>query len=56
MKRKLFSIKDKLFLGLFSIGWFAICYAAYKVVGLKSGEETISLVQVLKTTVTNFIS
>lgn len=55
MKKKLFSIKDKFFLSLFTIGCFAICYATYKVIGIKSGEQTFSIVRALKTSVVNFI-
>ena len=55
MKKKIFSIKDKMFLSLFTLGWFAICYATYKVIGIKSGEETFSIVRALKTSVVDFI-
>ena len=56
MKSKIFSRKDKLFLVLFSISFFSISYSTYKVVGILKEEETISLVQVLKSTVSNLRS
>lgn len=55
MKKKLFSIKDKLFLAFFSIGWFAISYAIYKVIGIKSGGETFSFVEALKSSVVSLV-
>ena len=55
MEKRIFSVKDKLFLGLFILGWTAISYATYKVIGIKSGEEKFSLVQAIKTTVSDFM-
>lgn len=55
MRKRIFNVKDKLFLVLFTITWTAISYGTYKVIGLKTGEETVSIVQVIKTTVANFI-
>ena len=56
MIKRVFSKKDILFLALFSIGFFSVSYATYKVVGILNNEETISLVKVLKETVSEFIS
>ena len=56
MKKMNFNIKDKLFLVLFMVSLTAISYGTYKVIGLKTGSGTVSIVQVIKTTVTNIIS
>lgn len=56
MRKRFFNVKDKLFLVLFTISWTAISYGTYKVIGLKTGSETISIVKVIKTTVSNFIT
>lgn len=56
MKSRFFSVRDKLFMVLFSIGWFVITYATYKVIGAKTGEETLSLVNVIKSTISNVMS
>lgn len=42
MEKKLFTVKDKMFLSLFFIGWFAICFGTYKILDIKLGEETVS--------------
>lgn len=56
MKKRIFNIKDKLFLALFAVSWTAISYGTYKVIGLKTGSDTVSIVQVIKTTVADIIT
>ena len=50
------TVKDKLFLVLFAIGFSTIAYSSYKVLGDKFGMDTFSLVKELKITMINLIS
>ena len=50
------TVKDKLFLVLFAIGFSTIAYSSYKVLGDQFGMDTFSLVKELKITMINLIS
>lgn len=56
MRNKILTGKDKVFLSLFLLGWLTISYSVYKVIGIKSGEETISVVSIIKDTISNYIT
>tara|TARA_B100000963_G_C22506974_1_gene616469 strand:- start:260 stop:424 length:165 start_codon:yes stop_codon:yes gene_type:complete len=50
------TVKDKLFLVLFAIGFSTIAYSSYRVLGDKFGADTFNVVKELKITMINLLS